>query len=110
MRDSARLPGLSHEDTTLSSESGHSGYGLPFAGLPGQVLPIDPGKTGRMLPQPMPSIGLSPSPLDRPLPATQVQQQAQDYRTQGPLAALVRAGEIASRAAEGEGLEQDGSP
>ena len=115
MRDSTRLPGLTHEDTTLSSESGHSGYSLPFAGMPGQVLPMDPGKTARMLPQPMPSIGTigpSPSPLDRPPPSarTQVQRQPQDYRTQGPLAALVRAGEIASRVADGEVMEEEASP
>ncbi|KAF1845738.1 uncharacterized protein K460DRAFT_405978 [Cucurbitaria berberidis CBS 394.84] len=114
LRDSARLPGLSHEDTTLSSESSHSGYSYPLAAMPEQVLPVDPGRTSRMLPHPTPSIGPikpSPSPLDRPPPArAQAQEPLQDYRTQGPLAALVIAGELASRAADSQVGEEKGFP
>jgi hypothetical protein len=59
----------------------------------------------RMLPQPVPSIG--PSPLDRPIPL--ISQHAHDYRTQGPLAALVRAGELASRVGDDE-MVTEGPP
>ncbi|KAF1945440.1 hypothetical protein EJ02DRAFT_44340 [Clathrospora elynae] len=113
IRDSARPPPvLSHEDTTLSSESGHSGQGFPLAGYSGQPLPMDPTKTMRMLPQPVPSMGPSPSILDRPPPvlAPHLLHQVHDYRTQGPLAVLVRAGEIASRAAEDDAMATEGSP
>ncbi|RMZ73951.1 nonhistone chromosomal [Pyrenophora seminiperda CCB06] len=113
VRDSTRLPPLSHEDTTLSSESGHSGQGLPTSCYPEQTLPTDPSKTMRMLPQPVPSIGPSPSPLDRPVPPMQTSHfphHAHDYRTQGPLAVLVRAGELASRVADDDTVETVVSP
>jgi len=112
-RDPTRLPPLSHEDTTLSSESGHSGQGLPTSCYPEQTLPADPSKTMRMLPQPVPSIGPSPSPLDRPVPPMQTAHfphHAHDYRTQGPLAVLVRAGELASRVADDDTMETAVSP
>jgi hypothetical protein len=119
MRDVGRLPPLTREDTTLSSESGHSGsgYNIAAAGFPEAVLPPDPSKTMRMLPQPIPSIGPSPSPLDRPGPhplasqmAPQMTQLASDYRNQGPLAALLRAGELAARVADDEAMDMQGSP
>jgi hypothetical protein len=120
LRDVGRLPPLTHEDTTLSSESGHSGsgYNITGAGFPEAVLPSDPAKTMRMLPQPIPSIGPSPSPLDRPSPhplASQMapqmtQQPMSDYRNQGPLAALLRAGELAARVADDEKMDITGSP
>jgi hypothetical protein len=119
MRDVGRLPPLTREDTTLSSESGHSGngYNIAAAGFPEAVLPHDPSKTMRMLPQPIPSIGPSPSPLDRPGPhplasqmAPQMTQLVSDYRNQGPLAALLRAGELAARVADDEAMEMEGSP
>ncbi|KAF1838608.1 hypothetical protein BDW02DRAFT_362651 [Decorospora gaudefroyi] len=112
-REATRLPPLNHEDTTLSSESGHSSQGFPVAGYAGHIIPVDPIKTMRMLPQPVPSIGPSPSPLDRPvppMPASHVPHHGHDYRTQGPLAALVRAGELASRAADEDTMETEGSP
>ncbi|XPS79531.1 hypothetical protein M3J09_011512 [Ascochyta lentis] len=97
------LPALSHEDTTLSSESSHSNYSLPPAAQP---PPMDPTKSLRLLPQPVPSIGPTQSPLDRALPhppsgpPAHMQLPPTDYRAQGSLAALVRAGEIAARAAD----------
>ncbi|KAI8935927.1 hypothetical protein NX059_007435 [Plenodomus lindquistii] len=110
MRESARLPPLSHEDTTLSSESGNSGRSIPLAQLSGQNLPMDPSKSFRMLPQPVPSIGPSPSPLDRPVqntvPHPQQHYQPQDYRNQGSLAVLLRAGELAARTADGDPMEE----
>ncbi|KAF7452107.1 NHP6B Chromatin-associated protein containing the HMG domain [Pyrenophora tritici-repentis] len=112
-RDPTRLPRLSHEDTTLSSESGHSGQGLPTSCYPEQTLPTDPSKTMRMLPQPVPSIGPSPSPLDRPVQSMQPSHfphLAHDYRTQGPLAVLVRAGELASRVVDDDAMETAVSP
>jgi hypothetical protein len=115
MRESARLPPLTHEDTTWSSESGQSGsgYNFPPSLFPSAVLPLDPVKTMRTLPHPVSTIGPSPSPLDRPpVPAglPQLSAQPPDYRTQGSLAALVRAGELASRVAEDEEMDMAGSP
>ncbi|CAI9635260.1 unnamed protein product [Alternaria burnsii] len=115
-RESARLPPLSHEDTTLSSESGHStqgSTGYPMTVYPGHTLPADPSKTMRMLPQPVPSMGSSASPLDRPMPpipSSHLSHNSHDYRNQGSLAVLVRAGEIASRAADDDVMETEGSP
>jgi hypothetical protein len=115
-RESTRLPPLSHEDTTLSSESGHStqgSTGYPLAGYPGQTLPTDPSKTMRMLPQPVPSMGPLASPLDRPMPpipSSHLSHNPHDYRTQGSLAVLIRAGELASRAADDDMMETEGSP
>jgi hypothetical protein len=115
IRDVGRLPPLTHEDTTLSSESGHSGsgYNIAAAGFPEAVPPSDPSKSMRFLPQPIPSIGPSPSPLDRPPPHLLVSQtlpQMSDYRTQGPLAALIRAGELAARVADDEAMDSAGLP
>ncbi|KAH7072984.1 hypothetical protein BKA63DRAFT_55193 [Paraphoma chrysanthemicola] len=112
MRESARLPPLTHEDTTWSSESGHSGSGFsnPPTGYPGTVLPLDPAKTLRILPQPVPSIGPSPSPLDRPTAFAPSQPPSQEYRAQDPLAALVRAGELAAQVADDEAMDVEGSP
>ncbi|KAH3916011.1 hypothetical protein HBH56_067710 [Parastagonospora nodorum] len=112
MREPTRLPPLSREDTTWSSESGHSGsgYSITPSLFPGSVLPLDPQKTMRMLPQPVPSIGPSAS-LDRPPPAqlAQLSGHPSDYRTQGSLAALVRAGELAARVADEEAMDVEGS-
>lgn len=118
MRDATRLPPLSHEDTTLSSESGHSGHSISLAPYSGPGLPTDSIKTLRTLPQPIPSIGPSPSPLDRPpppqlplpAPSSQYQSPTHDYRTQGPLAVLVRAGELAARIADDEAMDIERSP
>ena len=109
----SHLPGLSHEDTTLSSDSGHSNYSLPQAAQPPPLM--DPAKSMRMLPQPIPNIGPAQSPLDRTLhhppsgPPTHMQLPPPDYRTQGSLAALVRAGELAARVADDEQMERDDS-
>jgi hypothetical protein len=109
VRENTRLPPLTHEDTTLSSESGHSAsiYHGPPLGRIGTLLPGDPAKTFRTLPQPVPHIGPSTSPLDRPSNAllSQLPPHQLDYRTQGPLAALVRAGELASRIADDEDMD-----
>jgi len=115
IRESTQLPPLNHEDTTLSSESGQSGRSLSMVQLPGPTQPLESAKPFRMLPQPMPSIGPSSSPLDRPpplpptAPAPQLQHQLHDYRSQGPLAILIRAGEMAANAA-GHGTGQSSSP
>jgi len=75
------------------------------------MLPLDSVKTLRTLPQPVPNIGPSPSPLDRPPPALlpQMPPQQQDYRTRGALAALLRAGELA-RVADEEAMEMEEGP
>jgi hypothetical protein len=115
-REPARLPPLSHEDTTLSSESGHStqgSTGYPLTVYPAQTLPVDPSKTMRMLPQPVPTMGPLASPLDRPMPqmpSSHLSHNPHDYRTQGSLAVLVRAGELASRAVDDDMMETEASP
>ncbi|KAF2832082.1 hypothetical protein CC86DRAFT_86053 [Ophiobolus disseminans] len=109
---SARLPPLTHDDTTWSSESGHSGsgYNIPSLGSIGTLIPLDSVKTMRTLPQPIPSIGPTPSPLDRPPPPLHLVPQQPDYRTQGSLAVLARAGELASRAADEEAMDVEEGP
>jgi hypothetical protein len=113
VREITRLPQLTHEDTTWSSGSSHSGsgYNLTPSLFPGAVIPMDPTKTMRLLPQPVPSIGPSPSPLDRPMPLAPLASLAgqPDYRMQGSLAALVRAGELASQVAD-EAMDMERSP
>ncbi|KAF2785589.1 hypothetical protein K505DRAFT_369017 [Melanomma pulvis-pyrius CBS 109.77] len=106
-RELARLPPLTHEDTTLSSNSGDGGYNTTF---PVSVLPVvDAQKSSRMLPQPVKSMGATPSPLDRhPLPVSSPQLQP-DFRSNSSLAALLRAGELAREAHEEE-MGKDGSP
>jgi hypothetical protein len=113
MRDNIRLPPLTHEDTTLSSESGHSSSGYSFApsGYSGAALSTDGTKTMRTLPQPVPSLGPSTSPLDRhlvPVLPPHSSMQESNYRTQGSLAALVRAGELAAQIAEDESMNTGG--
>ena len=108
----AHLPSLSHEDTTLSSESGHSNYSLPQATQP---MLMDPAKSMRMLPQPIPNIGPAQSPLDRTLPhqlsgPAHVHLPPPDYRSQSSLAALVRAGELAAQVADDESMDRDEFP
>lgn len=109
----SHLPGLLHEDTTLSSESGHSNYSLPQAT---QSALMDTAKSMRMLPQPVPNIGPAQSPLDRTLPhppsrpSAHIQLSPPDFRTQGSFAALVRAGEIAARVVDDESMDRDESP
>lgn len=112
VREQNRLPALTHEDTTLSSESGHSGssYRASSLGSVGTMIPLDSGKSYRTLPQPVPNIGPSTSPLDRPPHAAllpQLPASQPDYRTQGALAALVRAGEIAARIANDEEMDEE---
>jgi hypothetical protein len=108
-REPTRLPPLTSEDTTLSSESGgaSSSASYPSAFIP----PIDSQKPMRTLPQPIPNIGPHPTPLDRPLPSVSSPQQTQqqpEYRTSSSLAALLRAGELA-RVADDEANENESS-
>ncbi|KAF2134041.1 hypothetical protein P153DRAFT_103703 [Dothidotthia symphoricarpi CBS 119687] len=112
MLESTRLPPLTHEDSTWSSESGHSGYNLPSAGFSGQLPLVDPVKSLRTLPQPMPNMVPVISPLDRLPLATSppLQHQSRDYRAQGSLAVLIRAGELAARAADEEAMEKNPTP
>ena len=104
-REPGRLPSLTHEDTTLSSNSGEGGYAAtPYLH---QLPPlIDGSKSTRMLPQPVPGLGSSLSPLDRtPLlsPSPHVQS---DLRTTPSLAALLRAGELAREANDEEQIKE----
>ncbi|OCK78831.1 hypothetical protein K432DRAFT_406138 [Lepidopterella palustris CBS 459.81] len=102
-RDSSRLPPLTHDDTTLSSESGSIG-GYPGGSGPyqGSLLPVvDAPKSMRLLPQPVPTLGAAPSLLDHgrpplvtPPPLGQVGQLG-EFRPTSSLAALLRAGELA---------------
>ncbi|KAF2644297.1 hypothetical protein P280DRAFT_547097 [Massarina eburnea CBS 473.64] len=131
MRDMPPLPPLSREDTTLSSDSGgqgqgqgqgqQSGYNRSYSNTPHTMLPVlDVPKNMRMLPAPVPSMGATPSLLDRPLqpvanppqPHMQTQQPhvlqhpPAEYRTNASLAALLRAGELA-RVADDEEMDMD---
>ncbi|KAJ4344777.1 uncharacterized protein N0V89_012521 [Didymosphaeria variabile] len=106
-REMHRLPPLTHEDTTLSSDSGQGGYTASYTG---QTLPaIDVSKSMRVLPAPVLSgMGSAPSHLDRPsvpLPSKHTQQHT-DYRTNSSLAALLRAGELA-RVADADADDED---
>jgi hypothetical protein len=108
--ENTRLPPLNHEDTTLSSGSNNSNHGYQLVTYPTNGLVLDQTKAMRMLPQPVPSLGPTPSPLDRPMPAMPISHlphHAHEYRMQGSLAALVRAGEIASK--EVDEMETGGS-
>lgn len=102
IREASRLPPLSRDETTWSSESSHSGYNLPLAGYSEHMLSIDQVKSLRILPQPVPNMGSVTSPLDR-LPVNKsppIQHQPYESRAQGPFAVLLRAGELAARAAD----------
>ncbi|KAF2804318.1 uncharacterized protein BDZ99DRAFT_154940 [Mytilinidion resinicola] len=101
-REMSTVPGLSHEDTTLSSASGvsispGSQYGGPPGQFPGLMLPsADPPKSQRVLPPPVHNPSVQPSPLDvRPPPQG---AQSSEYRNTSSLAALLRAGELARSA------------
>jgi hypothetical protein len=111
MREYGILPPLTHEDTTLSSESGQSSYSLPLVGLNGQSPSVDSTKSSRVLPQPVPSMVTMPLQLDRSLPSGQcapILPPPHDYRSQGPLAVLARAGELAANSVDDE--KQEGLP
>ncbi|ORY16308.1 hypothetical protein BCR34DRAFT_121136 [Clohesyomyces aquaticus] len=102
-----RLPPLSHDDTTLSSESG-GGYAGSASYVTHSLPIVDSSKSMRVLPHPVPSIGATQSPLDRYPPASS-SQPPQDYRVSSSLAALLRAGEIVSRAEE-DAMDRKSSP
>ncbi|CAI6341559.1 unnamed protein product [Periconia digitata] len=127
-RELSRLPPLTHEDTTLSSDSGGGQGGQTgHVGYSGPTLPsLDAPKSLRHLPAPVPSIAATPSPLDRPPPPPTVQSQQQqnqgpqpppqmvqlqhpppDIRNSSSLAALLRASELVSKVADDEEMEID---
>lgn len=91
-RESATLPPLVHDDTTISSES--IGYSPPYQG---SLLPaMDAAKEHRVLPQPVPTPGYTVSPLDRkPLLPRPQAAPFSECSHGSPLAALLRAGELA---------------
>ncbi|PSN65557.1 hypothetical protein BS50DRAFT_589950 [Corynespora cassiicola Philippines] len=109
-REPHRLPPLTHDDTTLSSESERGPSTYNPAPYPGSYLPaVDPSKSMRVLPQPVPSLGPTASPLDRHPPPPSTSPQHPDYRTSSSLAALLRAGELA-RVADDESMAKEISP
>jgi hypothetical protein len=111
MLDYGILPPLTREDTTLSSESGQSNYSLPLVGPNGQSPSVDSTKSSRVLPQPVPSIVAMPLQLDRSLPSgscAPILPPPHDYRSQGSLSVLARAGELAASSAD-DG-KQEGLP
>ncbi|KAF2200741.1 hypothetical protein GQ43DRAFT_472412 [Delitschia confertaspora ATCC 74209] len=102
-REAAHLPpSLTHEDSTLSSDSsGLSGGVIPSLELP--VLPLDTQKASRLLPQPIPSSGPTGyfdrhRPLPPPAHPPSVQQRDLEHHPTSSLAALLRAGEMATAA------------
>lgn len=88
-REPSRLPPLTHEDTTLSSESAgaHSNHSYPGLNLP----PLTEMQKSRILPQLVPSIAPSQPPLDRHISPASTSTHPAYHRS---LDALVRAGEI----------------
>ena len=103
-REPSRLPGLTHEDTTLSSDSGgaHS-LGGSYPPPSAMVSNIDAQKSMRLLPQPVPSGPPTTSSLDRPFSmVSSAPHRHNEFPNSGPLAALVRASELASQADEGD--------
>jgi hypothetical protein len=103
MRESNRLPPLLHDDTTLSSnDSVLNGYASTFPSAPLPTLEVS--KNMIMLPAPVSSAGVTPIQLGRPSPPIMPPQQHTDYRNSAPLAALLRAGELA-RVADGEEMD-----
>lgn len=106
-REMSMLPALTRDDTTLSSES--NGYAIsPYQG---SLLPVvDAPKSQRVLPQPVPTLGAAPSPLDqRPPPVPPLAGQLQEFRPTPSMAALLRAGELA-RVADNKGNDKESSP
>jgi hypothetical protein len=97
-RETSSLPPLTHEDTTLSSTTLSSSTSHSNV-RPETLLPIvDPSKAQRLLPQPVPMLAPQPSHIDQ----RQLQggpgppMQAQELRSgSSPLAALLRASELA---------------
>jgi hypothetical protein len=90
------LPPLVHADTTLSSDSGVT----PLAPYQGSLLPaLDGPKSGRTLPQPIPSAGIgltTPSAINQHAsPATPGAASLLAAQRAGPWPALLRAGELA---------------
>ncbi|OCL08955.1 hypothetical protein AOQ84DRAFT_31351 [Glonium stellatum] len=106
-REMSMLPALTRDDTTISSES--NGYAIsPYQGSLLEV--VDAPKSQRVLPQPVPSLGVAPSPLDqRPPPIPPLMGQPQEFRPTSSLAALLRAGELA-RVADDQGNDKESSP
>ncbi|KAF2658270.1 hypothetical protein K491DRAFT_713662 [Lophiostoma macrostomum CBS 122681] len=93
-REPTRLPPLTHEDTTLSSDSGGS-YPPP------SMMPaMGAEMSKRILPQPVPSVP-STAVSDRPFPGlSHTPQRSFESQHPAPLAALLRATELASQANE----------
>lgn len=108
-REPTRLPLLTHEDTTLSSESSGTQRHSIFGG--GQQLPpMDPERSMRILPQPIPSKGISISLLDHSLTKNASPPPHPNYAPSS-LEALVRAGELARVADDQEAdLQQQQTP
>jgi len=112
-REMPALPGLSSEDTTLSSHSGMSlspgsHYTFPTSPYQESSLPIlEAPKSQRVLPAPI----LNPSALPSPLDARVTKIQAaspplNEYRNTSSLAALLRAGELAHSADQQQQQQQ----
>lgn len=89
-REPNRLPPLTHEDTTLSSESMGAHSNASYSGH--HYTPLTETQKSRTLPQPIPSIAPTQSPLDRQLSNASTLAHPAYHRS---LEALVRAGEIA---------------
>jgi len=106
-REMSRLPALTHEDTTLSSDSGQTGYSSNYP--PSHLPAPEASKSNRVLPAPIPTKGATISQLNRPTLPSNSPQLHQDFRNSTPLAALLRAGELA-RVADGEEMERDALP
>lgn len=105
-RETSSLPPLTHEDTTLSSTTMSSGTSHSNVRPESRLPIVDPSKAQRLLPQPVPMLAPQPSPFNqRPHPVGPgPPAQTQEMRTgSSPLAALLRAGELARDADNPQG-------
>lgn len=101
-REPFNLPPLTHEDRSLSSDSGV----LDGGPTPPSLLPIlDGPKALRLLPQPVPSIVQHVYP-DRSPPFVSPGQSSQEYHASSSLAAVLRTGELVD-ATDEEALKQE---
>lgn len=109
-REPTRLPPLTHEETTLSSESSTAPSKPSLFGGPSQQFPLmDPERSLRILPQPVPSQGLTKSLLDHSLTKISSPSPHPGFQPSS-LDALVRAGELARVADDQEAELQQQRP
>lgn len=113
-RETSSLPSLTREDTTVSSGTMSSSASHGSARPESHLAGVDPSKSQRTLPQPVPMLNPQHSPFDqRPYqisPNPGLPKHGSDIRSgSASLAALLRAGELV-RDADNTQMENDRPP